>query len=87
MISNIITGKKSPSFTFLVKCKEYFGLEGNAVADMFRKAFYSSASIDIDMSYFHEKGKIYISDILSLLLLHPEIGFSDKLNRQKNSRL
>jgi transcriptional regulator with XRE-family HTH domain len=81
MISNIITGKTSPNFAFLVRCREYFGLKGKDVVDMFRTAFHSSDSIDIDMSYFPEKGKAHIADILAPLLLHPEIGFYDKIKR------
>jgi hypothetical protein len=44
-ISNIITGKRSPDLNFLVRCKEYFGLDKQKTVDFFRAALSSSTVI------------------------------------------
>jgi plasmid maintenance system antidote protein VapI len=71
-ISKIITGKKSPDLDFLIKCKEYFGLDKQTTVDFFRAALSSSTVITLDMSYFSGRNKKWLIDTLPTFLLFPE---------------
>jgi transcriptional regulator with XRE-family HTH domain len=71
-LSNILTGKTSPSIDFIIRCKEYFNLSVEATIDLFRSAFSSSPSIFLDPSNFNADRREALAKLITFVLLYPE---------------